>query len=224
MDLLYPRHEAGVGLDRLYQDDRRVRPDRPFVFANMVASADGATALAGRAGGLGNETDQELLRFLRHQAPLVLVGAETVRAERYGPSKVPGQRIAVITRSLDLDFSSRLFTSGCGLVVTTEDAGLVPAGVEVVRAGTGAVDLRVALERLGVATVLTEGGPGIINQLIADGLLDELDLTVSPMVVGGNAKRVGGGGAPTAPTDLQLAHVAHEDGFLFLRYLRVTDG
>jgi 5-amino-6-(5-phosphoribosylamino)uracil reductase len=222
MELLFPRSAPDVELAELYVDDGRVRADRPYVFANMIASTDGAASLAGRAGGLGSERDQQLLRFLRAQAQIVLVGAETVRAERYGPSSVPGQRIAVLTRSLDLDLSSKLFTSGGAIIVTTTDAPAVPDSVPVVRAGTGSVDLRAALVALDVPTVLTEGGPAVINQLIAAGLLDELDLTVAPKLVGGDAKRVGGGRTPAAPVDLALAHVAHEDGFLFLRYLRST--
>ncbi len=220
MELLYPRHQAEVALRDLYVDAQRQRPGRPYVLANMVASTDGATAVDGRAGGLGSERDQELLHFLREQAPVVLVGAGTVRAERYRPSSVPGQRIAIVTRNLDLDFDSELFTSGGAIVVTTEDAGAVPAGIPVVRAGLGQVDLRATLDALGVPIVLTEGGPHLIHELIGAAVLDELNLTVSPMLVGGPTTRVGGGSGAANPADLSLLHVAHEDGFLFLRYRR----
>lgn len=188
----------------------------------MVASADGATALDGRSGGLGNETDAEVFRLLRQQAPVILVGAATVRAERYRPSAVPGQRIAVVSRSLELDLDSELFRDGRGVVVTTLDAGALPSTVPVIRAGEGSVDLRAALDALGEPTVLTEGGPGLLHQLIADDLLDELCLTVAPWLVGGSSARVGGGPRPASPTAMDLLHVGRAGDHLFLRYRRET--
>lgn len=220
MELLQPRYEPNVDLDVLYADPGRRRPDRPYVFANMVSSADGATAIDGRSGGLNNETDRQVFALLRRLAPIVLVGAATVRAERYKPSSVPGQRIAVVTRDLDLDFGAPLFADGRGVVVTSLDAGPVPDNVPVVRAGEQSVDFGAALEALGEPTILCEGGPGIVHQLIGAGLLDELCLTLSPMVVGGTSKRVGSGAGPANPLDMRLVHTGHDDGFLFLRYVR----
>jgi len=223
MELLLPRYEPDVDVGALYADPGRRRADRPYVFANMVASADGATAVEGRSGGLNNETDRQLFALLRELAAIVLVGAATVRAERYRPSRVPGQRIAVVTRALDLDFGMELFTEGRGVVVTTLDAGPVPDGVPVIRAGEQSVDFAAALEALGEPTVLTEGGPGIIHQLIGDGLLDELCLTVAPVLVGGRSKRVGSGAGDANLTDMRLVHSAHDGSFLFLRYVRDED-
>lgn len=223
MELLQPRYEPNVDIELLYADAARHRPDRPYVLANMVASADGATAMEGRSGGLGNETDKQVFRLLRRLAPVVLVGAATVRAERYRPSAVPGQRIAVVTRSLDVDVDTDLFQDGRGVIVTTLDSGPLPAGIPVVRAGAGSVDLAGALDALGEPTVLCEGGPGIVHQLIGAGLLDELCLTVSPWLVGGGAKRVGGGPGEPNPTPLRLAHTGHDGGFLFLRYVRADE-
>ena len=220
MELLQPRYEPNVDMGLLYADPNRRRPGRPYVLANMVASADGATAVEGRSGGLGNETDKQLFALLRRVAPVVLVGGATVRAEHYRPSAVPGQRIAVVSRKLEIDFTSDLFRDGRGIVVTTVDAGPVPAEIPVVRAGEGTVDFAAALEALGEPTVLCEGGPGIVHQLIGAGLLDELCLTVSPWLVGGASKRVGSGPGPANQTPMLLVHTAHDGGYLFLRYVR----
>src|SRR6478672_6186396 len=123
---------------------------------------------------------------------------------------MPGQRIAVITRNIDLDFGADLFTDGRGVVVTTLDAGPVPDSVPVIRAGEQSVDFAAALEALGEPKVLCEGGPGIVHQLIGASLLDELCLTLSPMVVGGTSKRVGSGAGPANPADMRLVHTGFD--------------
>jgi riboflavin biosynthesis pyrimidine reductase len=220
MELLSPRYEADVDPAGLYEDAARLRPDRPFVLANMVSSCDGATAFDGRAAGLANEADQQLFKLIRRAAPVVLVGASTVRAERYRPSSVPGQRIAVVTRSCDLDLSSDLFRSGQGIVVTTEDAEPLPPDLATIRVGQGTVDLAAALAALDVPTVLCEGGPTLLHQLITADLLDELCLTLGPAIVGGSSNRVGGGVGPEHLIDARLAHVARDGDHLFLRYVR----
>jgi riboflavin biosynthesis pyrimidine reductase len=220
MELLAPRYEADVDPAGLYADAGRRRPDRPYVLANMVASCDGATAFDGRAAGLANQADQELFKLIRRSAPVVLVGASTVRAERYRPSTVPGQRIAVVTRSCDLDLSSDLFRSGQGIVVTTEDAEALPLDLATIRVGRGSVDLAAALAALDVTTVLCEGGPALLHQLITADLLDELCLTLGPAIVGGSSNRVGGGPDPAHLIDTHLVHVARDGDHLFLRYVR----
>jgi riboflavin biosynthesis pyrimidine reductase len=222
MDLLHPRYEAEVDIASLYGDADRGRPDRPYVLANMVASTDGATALDGRSGGLGNETDRQLFLQLRHVADVLLVGATTVRAEHYRPSRVPGQRIAVVTRSCDLDLGSELFTSGRGIIVTTLDSDPMPENIPTIRVGQGTViwdEALHALQDLGASTVLCEGGPGVVHQLIGAGLLDELCLTLSPWLVGGSSNRVGGGAGPAHVASLRLAHLGIDGDHLFLRYV-----
>jgi riboflavin biosynthesis pyrimidine reductase len=201
-----------------YTDVRRRRHDgRPWLLVNMITSLDGAVAIDQRSGGLGGPADQRVFHLLRDLADVVLVGAGTARAERYGPPAKPGQRIAVVTRSANLDWSSPLFASGAGLVVTAEDAPAVP--VDNVRAGQGAVDLAAALDRLEGDVVLCEGGPELNGELITIGAADEWCLTLSPMLVGGGAGRAAR--ATTArPTGFDLVHVLEEAGFLFLRAVR----
>jgi riboflavin biosynthesis pyrimidine reductase len=206
--------------------DLPVADGRPGVRCNMIASVDGATAVDGVAGGLANKADQDLFHLLRSLADVVLVAAGTVRAEGYGPSRVP---IAVVTRSCNLDWESRFFTAQDArpVVVTVATA---PAEArdraaevaDVVVAGERDVDLGRAVDALGERgwrKVLCEGGPILNGQLAAAGLLDELCLTLSPRMVGGNAKRVLAGGPllPGPPT-YTLASACEQEGFLFLRY------
>jgi riboflavin biosynthesis pyrimidine reductase len=205
--------------------DWPVAAGRPPVRLNMIASVDGATTMAGVAGGLGGPADRALFGLLRRLADVILVAAGTVRAERYGPSSVP---IAVVSRSCQFDFHAPFFTAQKArpIVVTVTDAPVervVRAAelAEVVVAGDHDVDLAVALtalQSMGHRTVLTEGGPTMNAQLVAAGLLDELCLTVSPRMVGGDAKRILAGPVLTPAAELRLHSICEEDGFLFLRY------
>jgi riboflavin biosynthesis pyrimidine reductase len=208
--------------------DPPVADGRPSVRLNMIASVDGATAVAGVSGGLGGPADRRLFSVLRSLADAVLVAAGTVRAENYGPATLP---IAIVSRSCQLDWGSPLFTEARfrPVVVTVADApaaNRARAGevADVVLAGTDDVDLRVALAALaerGARSVLAEGGPSLNGQLAAAGLLDELCLTVSPVLVGGDAKRIlHGAGAAVSPS-LELCSVCEDNGFVFLR-LRPT--
>ena len=172
----------------------------------MVASLDGAITLDGRSGTLGGDADRRVFRVLRALADVVLVAAGTMRTEGYGPPilseeaqaarRARGQarlpRIAVVTRSLQLDWGSRFFAEAPEdarpIVVTS--AGAPEEGrrraaevADVLIAGDDDVDLAGGLTRLGqdgVASVLCEGGPSLNRALAAEGLLDELCLTVPP--------------------------------------------
>jgi riboflavin biosynthesis pyrimidine reductase len=205
--------------------DLPVATGRPAVRLNMIASVDGATTLAGVSGGLGGRADHALFAVLRSLAEVVLVAAGTVRAERYGPSSTP---IAVVSRSLRLDWDAPLFTSQLArpLVVTVANAppdqlARAAAVADVVIAGDQDVDLATALAALGnrgFQAVLAEGGPILNGQLAAAGLLDELCVTLSPRLAGGNAKRILDGSSLGATAGLRLCSVCEQDGFLFLRY------
>jgi riboflavin biosynthesis pyrimidine reductase len=216
--MLLPRPDDTVDLAATYTDPRRqARRHRPWVLVNMIASADGSTAVAGLSGGLGGPGDKAVFGVIRRMADVILVGAGTVRAEEYGAPRRPGQRIAVVTRSGDLDWSSSLFTSGAGLVVMPEDGPEVP--VPAVRAGQGSADVVGALSQLDASVVLAEGGPELNGALFAADVVDELCLTIAPLVVGGSAKRVTAG-MPPGHHRFDLAHLLEDDGYLFCRYLR----
>lgn len=237
--LPWPVHDA-VDLDAAYWVDD---PGRQHVRGAMVASADGAAQADGRAGGLSGPADERLFALLRGQADVLLVGARTVRTEQYGGDRpspdrrawrtsrgmAEAPRIAVVTRSCALDPDSPLFTDTLvrPLIVTCHAAPrervATLAGVaDVVTAGEDSVDVAGALEALaerGLRRVSCEGGPTLLAQVIAAGRLDEVSLTVSPLLLAGPAKRILSGSLLPVPVRLRLAHVLEDDGSLFLRYL-----
>ncbi len=193
---------------------------RPWLRANMIASIDGAAAHDGLSGGLANEADKRLFHRLRELSDVVLVGAGTVRSEGYGPAVVP---LAIVSRTLGFDYSSPLFQGEVLLITTAKAPGLEEARehAEVIVAGDHSVDHRTALAELharGLTRVLCEGGPLLLGELVAADLLDELCLTVSPMLLGGGTMRILNG--PAVARELVLAGVRQDGDHLFLRYRR----
>jgi len=238
---LLPHPRDDVDPVALYAADARpAPPGRPWVVVNMIASVDGATAVEGRSGALGGPADRIVFGALRAVADAVLVGAGTVRAERYGPVRARGDRpparVAVVTASGDLDPSLRLFTEADPAspppLVLTSDACPAPrraaleAVAEVVVAGEQRVDLGRALTHLadrGASVVLAEGGPSLNGQLVADGLVDEWCLTLAPTLVGGLSPRAAVGPPPSTGIEpLRLDRLLAEGDLCFARYLRVT--
>ncbi|MGW2519067.1 pyrimidine reductase family protein [Streptomyces sp. NPDC001617] len=218
----------------------------PWLRANMVSTLDGAAQHDGKSQPLSNATDMRIFGTLRGLADVVLVGAETVRQEGYRPARAraefaaereaagqaPAPAIAVVTASLDLDFSLPLFTSPQVPTMILTGAAAAPdriaaahkAGVRVVIAGDGMgvepVRAVQALGGLGYTRLLTEGGPRLLGQLVAAGVLDELCVTVSPMLTAGDAQRIAGGPSVPVPQRFSLVSLLEEEGFLFGRYQR----
>lgn len=195
----------------------------------MITSLDGATAVAGRSGALGGPADQAVFRAVRRSVDVVVVGRATAAAERYRPSDIPGQRIGVITRCLDRArdaelLDSELFTSGNGFLITPTGVA-APAGIDAVGAGDdGDVDLGGALGRLAdigitAGAVGLEGGPLVNGTAIAAGVVDELNLTLSGLLVGGSSPRIATG-VTDAFTSMRLVHLLQADGLLFGRWVR----
>lgn len=194
--------------------------------ATMVASADGAaTAADGLSGALSSPADRQVFHLLRDLADVVVVGAGTVRAEGYRPARLP---VAIVSGRLDLDLTAPLFTAAehRSVVLTTAEAPphrLAKARdvADVVVCGVDRVDPLLAVAALterGHRRLLCEGGPRLLGQVAAAGLLDELCLTVAPVLASGEAPRVLGG-PPLAPAaQLRLGHLLEEDGTLFARY------
>jgi len=219
--------------------------DRPWVRANFVATLDGAASGPdGRSGSINNDADKRVFGLLRSLADVVLVGAGTARTEGYRPVRTrevwrdlrarmglaPAPTLAIVSRSLNLPQALLEPVEGGGpvLVVTSRqaDVGRLAAARDalgahaIVQAGEDVVDLAGAVDQLGergLPRVLCEGGPRLMSDLVAAGRLDELCLTVSPVVVGGDAPRITVGG----PLDLQLrlGHVVESRGVLLTRWL-----
>lgn len=208
---------------------------RPWVLANMVASVDGRAAVAGRTAALSGTADRAVFKLLRAMADVVLVGAGTVRAERYGPVR-DGERapVAVISRSLDLDWDSPLFTEASrrSEVITcqaADPARLVAARrvADVIVVGDRQVDLGQALAGLGARgrrVVLCEGGPHLLGELVAADLIDELCFTLAPVLAGGVEPSLLVAPPFDPPQALRLVSVVEDDGVLMLRYLRSPAG
>lgn len=212
--------------------------------ANMVASVDGAAALEGRVGTLTGPADQELLLLLRSLCDVLLVGAGTIRAEGYGPVRTlremeglrreQGQsrhpRLAVITRSVDVDLRSSAFTEAVErpIVITTELAErerleAAEEVADVLVAGERTVDFGVVSDLLverSLPRMLSEGGPHVLAEMYAADLVDELCLALAPLVACGEGSRLTAGPTLPRPAPVQLATVLERDGFLFLRYVR----
>jgi len=239
-----PLPDAVARLGHLYRNGAAanavVQPGRGHLRANMVASADGAVTLGGRSGGLSGPADKMVFTVLRSLADLILVGAGTARAEHYRPVQrdeiwlqlrpagAPLPPVAVVTGTLDLTGCERLLTVPPGpsqaIVITT---GAAPADrkaalagrARVIEAGEHAVDVTaavIALADLGYPNILTEGGPTLIGQLTAAGLLDELCLTTSPLLAAGRAGRIVSG--PPTAQPLSLGHALVDGDFLLCRY------
>jgi riboflavin biosynthesis pyrimidine reductase len=208
----------------------RATDDRPWVFFNFVSSVDGRAALDGSSSALGDAADLEMLLSLRTAADAVLIGPGTVRAEGYGrlvsPARRPSPPLAVlISRRFDIPWDAGLFAAPDQpvLVYTGADAGAAPevaAPVEVVRLAdpSPAAVLR-DLRRRGVRALLSEGGPSLFHALLAAGLVDELFLTVTPVLTGDDAAiRILRGPRLPEPARLTLSGALRAGDELFLRY------
>lgn len=219
--------------------------DRPFVKVNFISSADGAVSVAGRSGGLSDPNDKRVFKLGRTQADVVLVGAGTALVERYrgvrrkeidptwrtAQGLAPVPLIAVVTRRCSIDPSSPLLTETevAPIILTTEAAPahrraeLATAGADVVLAGEADVDpvaALAALDERGLRRVCCEGGPQLFGTLIAADLVDDLCLSIAPMLTSGDARRIAVGPGVDTPIALSLVSVLRGGDMLLLRYLR----
>ena len=219
-------------------------PDGRWLRANMVSSADGAATLEGATKALSSKTDRHVFALLRTLSDVIVVGAATAREERYNPvrprelwrhlraGRSPTPPIAVVSLRLDLDPQSPLITAAPAdartIVITTAQAppdrrAQLATRADVIVAGEQTVDLVAAVKALadrGHRRVLAEGGPHLLAQLVEAGLMDELCLTIGPLMAGPGASRIVAGAPAAKPQPLTLAHLLEDDGFLFCRYTR----
>jgi riboflavin-specific deaminase-like protein len=221
-----------------YEPWRESRPGRPFVAMNFAATVDGRATIEGVSGPIGSDADTEMLVRLRTRFDAVMIGAGTMRAERYGrpvadPEKrerlglLPDPPMIIVSGRLDLPWDAPLFEEGAGTVVVFTNSEAEPpqttTPVEVVR-HEGSVDLAAALRHLreehGVRAVLSEGGPRLHAQMQAAGLVDDLFLTIAPKLTGGGAPRIIEGEVPGV-LSLGLSWLLEQDGELFARYSRL---
>jgi riboflavin biosynthesis pyrimidine reductase len=223
-----------------YRPWEEERGERPFLALNFVSTVDGRATIMGRSGPIGSDTDTEMLGRLRCRFDAVMIGAGTMRVERYGRLASreetrqrreaigldPDPLMVIVSGRLDLPWDAPLFTAGEGrlLILTASEAEPpeTPTPIQVQR-HDGAVNLTQALRDLhrehDVRALLCEGGPHLHEQLQADDLVDELFLTIAPKLSGGEAPRILEGPLPQV-IDMNLAWLLEEDGELFARYRR----
>jgi riboflavin biosynthesis pyrimidine reductase len=210
--------------------------DRPYLFMNFVESVDGRATREGSSRELGSDADLQMLLALRTVADAVLVGPGTIRVEGYGRLCGPDRRarraaagqaedppLVILSRSFDLPWTAPLFEAAeQPVLIYTATAGALPdvtAPVEVVvlepySSAAALADLRAR----GVRSLLSEGGPTLFRGLLGDGLVDELFLTLSPELVGGDERRLIPGPPLDPVIELSLRWVLQAEGELFLRY------
>ena len=243
---------AGFGLDGSADLDPAHPASRPRVILNMVSTVDGHATLDGRSGPISGPADRALFHALRLAVDAVMAGAATVRTERYGRI-VPdaSRRQTRVARGLSEEplaciVSGRLALEGdiplladpaARVVILTQSSASLPAGataaeIDYIRAARdGQLDLAAALAelrtRFDVRTLLCEGGPHLNAQLLGEGLVDELFLSLSPLLAGGDpdrnpahpeALRILAGPELSPPIALELRGVLEHDSGLFLRY------
>ena len=235
------RLETGEQIDILEMlfAEKRTSTDQPWVMLNMVSSVDGATALRGGATSLNDADDRALFLGLRAVADVVLVGAQTVRAENIGPVRmsqgmkshreaaglIGEPRLAILTRSLNLDTDHPVFADPSRRPMVVTEQGADTVRLEMM---DQVADLVVAprldgpgiINALGsVDVILCEGGPTVNSQLISANVVDEINLTISPLFAMGRSKRIAVGEELDPAIELKLDRTLVGDRSLFLRYL-----
>lgn len=218
----------------------RGHPDRPWVMGNFVTTIDGSAVVDGGSTAINDEDDMKMFGAIRAVPDFILVGAETVRAENYRPIDLDEPRrqariavgleevphLVVATRSLDLDPGMRVFSNPKRrvTVLTGEDAPAerseaLAEVADVVRLRSTTPSDFVHYMRM-AKVILCEGGPALMGQFVAAGLVDELALTLSPLLTSGLSVRLAHGPAADPPLEMKLDRVLYGDRMLFLRYVR----
>jgi 5-amino-6-(5-phosphoribosylamino)uracil reductase len=218
---------------------------RPWVKVNFISSLDGAATVQGRSGGLGDANDKRIFRLGRQLCDVILVGAATAVTEKYRGVKrpemagadraslglAPVPTIAVVTAECTIEPHTLLVadTEVPPIIYTTSTAdqarrdAVAEAGAQVVLTGTDRVDLhavRADLGQRGLLRVDCEGGPRLFGSMIAADVVDELCLSIAPLLTSGDSGRIAVGPLPARPQRMRLRSVLHGDDMLILRYTR----
>lgn len=228
----------------IHHEHRPGTTARPWVMTNMVSSLDGGTAVEGLSGPLGGPADQQMFGALREVPSVILVGAATVNAEEYraaNPNPESQRRrldrglparatIAIVSSSLQLDPTLPLLHEPGyrPIVLTSANAPTAKRNqladkVDIIESGDERVDLREAIRLLGErghTIVLAEGGPRLNGQLVADDLIDEWNMTLSPTLVAGESARPAVGSIPATVDRFELSRLWLDDHMLFGRWTR----
>jgi riboflavin-specific deaminase-like protein len=219
-------------------------PDgRPYMALNMVATVDGRASVDGRTAPISSVPDRQVFHALRTRVDAVMVGAGTLRTERYGrlvrdPHRreqrvaaglAPDPLAIVVSGRLDLSCDLPLLADAAStvVIVTASQATLAGCAARVSYLRSSPVDLPAALAAVraehGVRSILCEGGPALNASLLTAGLVDELFLTTVPKLAGGAGElTIVGAAAIQEPVDARLEWLLECDGELFARYRLLT--
>jgi riboflavin biosynthesis pyrimidine reductase len=242
IDSLAP--EVASALDDSALEEHYVRGSRErWLRVNFVSSIDGAVTVDGKSGGLGGDADHRVFDILRRLCDVVLVAAGTVRTEGYGPMVVDQDAVdarvarglktqpvfAIVSQSLDFDPKSPIFTEAPKkpILITTGASSersreALQYVADIIVCGEKELDAAVMVEDLasrGLGRIHCEGGPSLFGTLLAAGVVNELCLTVSPLLAAGDAARIAHGEL-AAPVGMSLGGVLRSDSTLMLRYVK----
>ena len=211
--------------------------DRPYLVLNMVTTADGRATIGGRSGPIGNADDQDLFHALRTRVDAVMVGAGTLRAEKYGrlvrkPERrearvraglTPDPLAVIVSGRLDLPKDLPLLHEPDQevLVATFSDRELPGPAIRYARFNGGAVDiprLLAILRGRGVRSVLCEGGPTLNAELLRAGAVDELFHTIAPKLAGEPDAPTMVTGVLHEPVTMKLVWLLESESHLFTRF------
>ena len=236
---------AALDDDQLAECYAVTEGSRPSVRFNFVSSIDGAATADGLSGGLSGTADKRVFDILRRLCDVVLVGAGTLRAEGYGAMRLDAASVqwrrasgltdhpvfAIVSGRLDLDAASPVFTEApVRPIVVTVGASprtkkeALSRVAHVLVCGEARLDVRVMLAeftRRGLRQVLSEGGPTLFGTLLEADCVDELCLTISPLIEAGNAPRIAAGTLRKARR-MALHHILLSDSSLLLKYRRTS--
>lgn len=218
---------ALAGREEVSDEDLRelyAAPRTPWLRVNMVSTVDGsATGASGKSGSINNPADHRVFHTLRAMADAIVVGAGTARTEGYGPTDRP---IVLVSRRAEVPEKLRGAPAGMVLMATCaqaehlDEARSLLGDEQVLVLGSHRVDLadlRARLVERGLVSLLSEGGPHLLRDLVAQGVADELTATFVPRLVAGSHPRITDG--PDVDVPLTLHTLLEEDGTLLGRWL-----
>jgi len=218
--------DAGAATREVTDDELRAAyavPRRPWLRANMIATVDGAAAGPdGLTGSINNPPDHRIFGLLRTLADAVVVGAGTLRAEEYGALRLPlvvvSRRGALPPTLVDAPAGSVLMAT-CAAAPELQETRRTLGDDHVLVLGEESVslpELVPALAGRGLSSLLCEGGPSLLRDLLAAGVVDDLCATLVPRITAGSQPRMAVGPDVDVPLDLRV--LLDEDGTLLGRW------